>query len=132
MPLFRPEAHRPGVDARLTPQNCPACPEVWFRSGFAEQDTLGSWVLTPKGEFLWSAAPTDELIAIFGADHVFEGGRDGYYLTMEQARQAIDVDQVHGVHYVDDYNDEYQGYYVCKDDEDHTPFAEAHVAERIR
>ena len=131
MPLFQPETHTPGVDLVLTTSNCPGCPHAWFRSGFAEQDTQGCWVRVSFGVFVWSGAPLDELIAQFGEQNVYEVGRDGYYLTLAEARLAIDGG-VHGIRYVDDYNIEYQSYYLCKDDEDHTPFAEAHVAEPIR
>jgi len=66
-------------------------------------------------------------------DDIFEVGRDGYYLTMAEARQAIDKDFIHGVHYVDDFNDEFQDYFVCEADGlDPEPFAEAHKAEPIQ
>ena len=130
MPLLRPERHLSG-QVRLTQNICPSCPEAWFRSGFGEQEVQGLWVRLENGTFAFADIPLAEAYDVFGDKNVFVGGYDGYYLAMDEARQAIG-DRVHGVHYVDDFNTEFQDFFVVCDDDDHTPYAEAHVAELIR
>lgn len=130
MPLLRPEVHDSGY-VLLTEHICPDCPKAWFRTGFGEQETQGFIVRTADGRYARGTMPLAEAIAFFGEHNVFEGGRDGYYLSMAEARNAI-RDDVHGVHYVDDFNTEFQDFFIVKDDDDHTPYAEAHVEEPIR
>ena len=115
---------------------CAACPDAWFWVGFDTEYSggiQGVYVILDDGSFRYLALPLEDVLASgYPVSRVFEVGRDGYYLTLAQARAAIDIDEVHGIHYVDDFNDEYQDYYICADDDTHTPFAEAHYAEPIR
>lgn len=128
MPLFRPEAHRLEADTLVASGPI----HDWFQSGMGADERQGIWVRTSYGVIQHSSTLSlDEAIAQYGEANVFDGGRDGYYLTLDEARLAI-ANGCHGIHYVDDYNDEYQDYYVCKDDDEHTPFAEAHTAEPVR
>ena len=67
-------------------------------------------------------------------------GRGGYYLTMEEARNALpvgcrldDPTFVRGVHYIDDFNDEWQDFYICKEDGiQPEPYLEALAQEPIQ
>jgi len=68
----------------------------------------------------------DTAFAQYGPENVFEVGRDGYYLSMGQARTAI-LDGAKGVHYVDDFNSEFQDFFICEGGlVDPVPFEEAH------
>jgi hypothetical protein len=127
-----------GMTVRLTPgdkHRCSACPEAWFTIPFDTQfdgGTQGVYVQLDDGSFVHlDIEYGDVLAAGFPESRVYEVGRDGYYLTMDEARRAIPA-PVHGVHYVDDFNTEFQDFFVVCDDDDHTPYAEAHVAELIR
>jgi len=138
MPLLRPMTHS-GITYPLTPDdkgNCPACPEKWFHVNFDSEyngGRQGFYIQLDDGQFRYVTTGTvnDALDAGFPQDRLYEVGRDGYYLTMDEARRAIPA-PVHGVHYVDDFNTEFQDFFVVCDDDDHTPYAEAHVAELIR
>lgn len=141
MPLFRPTTHAYELDTKLSPlnaSNCVGCPEAWFRSGFGEEENQGVYVRVNTGEIVWAPITAMEAYETFAPEDVFECGRDGYYLTLAQARDAINRDGVHGVMYVDDYNDEYQDVFIS-DPRDATgqgvtniPYAESHRAEPIR
>lgn len=122
----------PGDHAR-----CAACPDAWFRVRFDTEfngGPQGFYIQLDDGTFRYVSNVTvaDAIASGFPAGRIYEAGRDGYYLTMAEARQAIDVDAVTAVLYVDDFNDEYQDFFICKDDDDHTPFVEATIAELIR
>lgn len=138
MPLFRPTGHA-GMLVKLSPgdkPNCAACPDTWFWLDFDTEfyrGPLGVYVLMDDGSFRHLHIDMPAALASgFPADRIFPVGSDGHYLSMAQARTAIDLDRVTSIYYVDDYSDEYQDFYVCKDDDDHTPFVEARVAEPIR
>jgi len=136
MPLLRPMTHS-GTRIRMespAASKCPACPDAWFRLPFDTQwngGTQGVYVQYDDGTFGYLRASRQEALAHFPDSRIYEVGRDGYYLTMDEARRAIPA-PVHGVHYVDDFNTEFQDFFVVCDDDDHTPYAEAHVAELIR
>ena len=137
MPLLRPITHSGNRIRMESPaaSKCPACPDAWFRLPFDTQwngGNQGVYVQYDDGTFGHLRTSRQEALAHFPDSRIYEVGHDGYYLTMSQAQQAIN-DGVHGVHYVDDFNDDwFQDYFVCKDDDDHTPYAEAHVAEPPR
>ena len=154
MPLMRPMTHS-GTKYRLTPltkEHCSSCPEAWFNVNFDTEfigGTQGVYIGLPTkkrpvreemasprpyyfDEFTWLPIDEEQALVHFEPWQIFAVGRDGYYLTLEEARLAIDASKVHGVHYHDDFDDELQGYFICKDDDDHTPYAEAHVSEPIR
>lgn len=138
MPLFRPTAAT-GSIMRLSPGDhvrCAACPDAWFWLSFDTEfyrGPVGVYVLMDDGSFRHLHINAHDALATgFPADRIFPVGTDGHYLSMAQARTAIDADHVTSVMYVDDFNDEWQDYFICKDDDDHTPYVEAHIAELIR
>lgn len=134
MPLFRPQTDRIGYVVLPTKANCAGCPDAWFHSGFGEQDVQGLYVEQADGTFLHLLADESDVRLVFPNERIFVVGRDGYYLTLAQARQAIDVDLVRSVAYVDDYNDEWQDVYVCDPSSfpHNIPGEEARRAEPIR
>lgn len=124
MPLLRPDWHNSMgivIEGALSPM---------VVTGFAE-DNQGVYVRGATGAFAFAQLDEATALETYAAKDVFTVGRDGYYLTLDEARQAI-ADGVHGVRYVDDYCDEYQDYYVCKDGDPNVPYAEAHTPEPIR
>jgi hypothetical protein len=97
---------------------------LWFVKEPSAGDDQGVIVQKPDGSFWHHATP--------GFGEWFDGtsyavGRR-YYLSLAEARQAIGVDGIHGISYVDDFNDEYQDYYVC-DLAVNTPGHDAHTPE---
>jgi hypothetical protein len=101
----------------------------------------GLWVREPDGSFTYKPWSYDEAAKNgYAPEDIFVVGRGGYYLTMEEARMALPLDTdlsdpsfVHGVHYVDDYNDEFQDFFVCAADGiEPEPFLEAHAQEPIQ
>ena len=127
MPLFRPTRHhneKVGLPYALYYVTVPSIDDQGYVERLAD------------GSFRYGATGTqyDEYGALLiHREDYFEIGRDGYYLTMAEARQAIDKDGIHGVRYVDDYNDEFQDFFVCEADGlDPEPFREAHKAEPIQ
>jgi hypothetical protein len=138
MPLFRPTAHT-GSLVKLSPGDkpkCAACPDAWFWISFdteAYAGPVGVYVLMDDGSFRHLRRGLQEVLdSGFPPDRVFPVGTDGYYLTMAQARQAIDPDHVTSVYYVDDFNDEWQDYFICDDTVEPFPYVEAHVKEPIQ
>ena len=94
----------------------------------------GLWVREPDGSFTYKPWSYDEAAKNgYAPEDIFVVGRGGYYLTLEEARQAI-PDGVHGVSYQDMYEDEFQGVFVSDpvNDPKVQPFVETHVAEPIR
>ena len=93
----------------------------------------GLWVREEDGSYTYHQWTFDEALENgYSGDDIFQVGRTGYYLTLEEARQAI-PDGAHGVYYVDDYNDEFQDFFVCAaDGNDPEPFKEAHAPEPIQ
>lgn len=77
---------------------------AWFVKR-QQQDKAGVFVKNGDGSFSWKRAPE-------AGDTVFEVGRGPYYLTLAEAREVLGDDIVE-VSYTDDYNDEYQDYYIC-------------------
>ena len=101
----------------------------------------GLWVREPDGSFMYKPWSYEEAAKNgYAPENIFVVGRGGYYLTMEEARMALPLDTelsdpsfVHGVHYVDDYNDEFQDFFVCAADGiEPEPFLEAHAQEPIQ
>ena len=101
----------------------------------------GLYVREPDGSFTYRLWTYDKAAAEGYADEdIFVVGRGGYYLTMEEARQAlplgVDLDDpsfVRGVHYVNDFNDEFQDFFVCKEDGiQPEPYLEALAQEPIQ
>lgn len=113
MPLFRPRTDRVGYTVAESKSSCAGCPDAWFLTGFGEQDVQGLYVQDHDGSFVHLMTDEAAVREMFSDEFIFVVGRDGYYLTMAQARQAIDVDMVRAVNYVDDYNDEWQDVYIC-------------------
>jgi hypothetical protein len=92
----------------------------------------GLWVKEEDGSYTYHQDWTAKDAVEAGYKEYYEVGRVGYYLTLEEARQAI-PDGAHGVYYVDDYNDEFQDFFVCAaDGNDPEPFKEAHAPEPIQ
>jgi len=93
----------------------------------------GLYVREPDGSFAWKQWAYDEAVKHgYAHEDIFVVGRSGYYLTLAEARQAI-PDGAHGISYVDDYNDEFQDFFVCAaDGNDPEPFREAHNPEPIQ
>jgi hypothetical protein len=93
----------------------------------------GLWVREANGSYAYQEWTFDEALkAGYDESDIFVVGRTGYYLTLAEARQAI-PDGAHGVSYVDDFNDEWQDYYICAaDDIDPEPYKEAHSPEPIQ
>lgn len=146
MPRLTPRTHD-GLNAKLVPNKLVArrrnvSPLTYrgrrsrihqFTSGFdGGKNKNGLWIRDEDG-YRYENWTYDYAKSLGYADEdIFVIGRDGYYLTLEEARQAI-PDGVHGVHYVDDYNDEFQDYFVCKaDGNDPEPYQEAHAPEPIQ
>ena len=101
----------------------------------------GLYVRETDGSFMYYVWSYDQALKSGYADEdIFVVGRDGYYLTMEEARNAmppgVDLDDptfVHGVHYIDDFNDEWQDFYICAEDGvTPEPYEEAHAHEPIQ
>lgn len=113
MPLFRPSTDRIGYAVAETTVDCAGCPDAWFLSGFGEEDVQGVFVRMPTGELVWAPITAMEAYETFAEEDVYEVGRDGYYLTMQQARDTLDRDLVGEVVYCDDYNDEWSDFYIC-------------------
>lgn len=96
------------------------------------QDNQGVIVKESDGSFAVMRR-VNEAVESYPSDRIFEVGRNGYYLSLADARQAIDVDEIHGVRYVDDYNDEWTDYYVVgSDPRINEPGVEATQAEPVR
>lgn len=95
---------------------------AWFVKR-QQQDKAGVFVRNEDGSFSWKRFPE-------AGDTVFEVGRGPYYLTLAEAREAIDESEVVEVVYTDDYNDEYQDYYICNLSTN-TPDVPAENAEAI-
>ena len=132
MPLLRPMTHSNSYTAAYYSQAPLPGQPFWINFDMGEPQ--GMWVRETDGSFTQSNMTFDEALnAGYAEGDIFQVGHDGYYLTMADARQAIDTDSVHGVHYVDDYNNEFQDFFVCKADGlDPEPFVEAHKAEPIQ
>ena len=131
--MHTPTASRRRRGARRPPMNMHTAPHR-FATGFDSQPGKnGLWVREPDGSYTYQQWNFDEALKHgYHSDDIFVVGRAGYYLTLEEARQAI-PDGAHGVSYVDDYNDEFQDYFVCKKDGiDPEPFTEAHQPEPIQ
>ena len=123
MPTFTPTQHK------ITKVGWPWA--TWYVS-VPSQDNQGVIVKENDGSFAW-APSLGEALANYPQDRVFEIGHEGYYLSLADARQAIDVDGIHGVKYVDDYNDEWTDYYVVGSNPSvNEPGVEATQAEPIR
>lgn len=88
-----------------------------------QQDKAGVFVKNGDGSFSWKRAPE-------AGDTVYEIGRGPYYLSLAEAREVIDVAELGEVSYTDDYNDEYQDYYICNP-ATNTPDVPAENAEGI-
>ena len=114
-----------------TPMNVHTAPHK-FATGFGSKKQ-GLWVREADGSYTWKQWSYDEAAnAGYAYEDIFVVGRADYYLTLAEARQAI-PDGAHGVSYVDDFNDEWQDYYVCADDgNDPEPYQEAHAPEPIQ
>ena len=122
MPLFRPRTHSNSY-AGLFPNIGWHGNPMWM--DFDAGEPQGCWVFT-DGRFVKTNLERDDAFREYGPGNVYEVGRDGYYLTMAQARTAIE-DGAKGVHYVDDYNDEFQDFFICEGGlEDPKPYLEAH------
>jgi len=134
MPLFRPATDRIGWATARPDNTCPGCPPAWFHSGFAETDVQGIYVQELDGSFNHTMMPEEDVRLIYPNERIFVVGRDNYYVSLADARRALDVDDVRQIHYVDDYDDEYQDYYVC--DPTSPPFnipgAPANAGEPVR
>lgn len=78
---------------------------AWFVKR-SSQDNQGVFVRNEDNTFSWKRTPDP-------GDMVYEIGRGPYYLTLDEAREVIDVAEFPNVVYTDDYNDEYQDYYIC-------------------
>lgn len=158
MPLLRPTNEGP-IDAHLVHSNTAthtpvrrygpygmAVPNVVtplnvraldhrFAVGFdgGRKNKQGLWVREADGSYTYHVWGYDDAVKNGYADEdIFVVGRDGYYLTLAEARQAI-PDGVKGVHYVDDYNDEFQDFFVCKADGiDPEPYEKAQSPEPIQ
>lgn len=91
---------------------------LWFVRK-QQQDVQGGFV-KDAGTFTWDRFPEGT---------VYEIGRGPYYLTLADARSAIE-DGLLSVVYTDDYNDEYQDYYICNL-ATNTPEVPADTAEAI-
>jgi|694.fasta_scaffold69135_3 hypothetical protein len=102
MPTFTPTLHQ------STKIGMPWA--TWYVS-VPTQDNHGVIVKEADGSFAW-APSLEEALKKYPSDCVYEIGRGGYYLTLTEVRQAVDVDGIHGIAYVDDYNDEWTDYYV--------------------
>ncbi len=161
MPLLRPTNHA-GSNTILThstgrgpmlprrrrrghAHSLPALPHAQphrFATSFDTQPgKQGLWVRESDGSFMYHEWSYDEASKHGYEDKdIFAVGRDGYYLTMKEARQALpagvpldDPSFVHGVHYIDDFNDEWQDFYICaKDNATPEPYEEAHAHEPIQ
>lgn len=131
MPLLRPMTHSNSYTAAYFQRPQHGHP-FWINFDMGEPQ--GIVIRNADGSFTKTDMNVEEATASgIDPDDIFEVGRDGYYLTMAEARQAIDKDFIHGVLYVDDFNDEFQDYFVCKADGlDPEPFVEAHKAEPIQ
>ena len=152
MPLLEPVSHR-GSDthlihsntakhaARLQPVTSMNVLKVDHRFAIpfdSGPGINGLYVREPDGSFMYKQWTYDQAAAA-GYDHddIFVVGRGGYYLTMEEARMALPLDTplsdpsfVHGVKYVNDFNDEFQDFFVCAEDGvEPEPFQEAHAQE---
>lgn len=88
-----------------------------------QQDVGGVFVKNEDGTFSWKKTRED-------GDTVYEIGRGPYYLSLADARRVIDVEEFGNVVYTDDYNDEYQDYYICNLSTN-TPDVPAENAEAI-
>ncbi len=86
----------------------------------------GCYVREDDGTYAWAPSVTAAREQYALVD-IFVIGNEGYYLTMAQARQAL-ADGMQGIHFVDDYNDEWQDVYVSATNE---PFTEATEPEPI-
>ena len=93
----------------------------------------GLWVREPNGSYTYQLWNFDEAVKHGYEDKdIFVVGRAHYYLTLAEARQSIN-DGAHGVSYVDDFNDEWQDFYICAADGiDPEPYQEAHSPEPIQ
>ena len=151
MPRLTPRSHD-GLDAKLVPNMLLARRRggvrnvsplgyrgfqrsrvTRFSSGFdGGTNKNGLWVRDEDG-YHYKNWTYDKAKGLgYADDDIFVVGRDGYYLTLEEARQAI-PDGVMGVHYVDDFNDEFQDFFVCKADGiQPEPFDEAQAPEPIQ
>ena len=161
MPLLRPKSHKgsntilthatargplgPRRRRRSHPHSLPVLPHSQphrFATGFDTQPgKQGLWVREPDGSYMYHEWTYDQAAAEgYAEEDIFVVGRDGYYLTLEEARNALpeggymkDPSFVHGVYYVDDYNDEFQDYFVCAaDGTQPEPFQEAQASEPIQ
>jgi hypothetical protein len=156
MPLLRPKSHS-GSNTILmhnitprrrkrrgyspAPLNAHSAPHK-FATGFDTQPgKQGLYVREADGSYMYYVWSYDEALKKGYADKdIFVIGRDGYYLTMAEARKALPADVplddptfVHGVHYVDDFNDEWQDFYICAEDGvTPEPYEEAHAHEPIQ
>ena len=132
MPLLRPMTHSNSYAGLYHNVNLHGSGHaVWINFDMGEPQ--GLWVREADGHYVQSNMTYDEALdAGYAEDDIFQVGRDGYYLSMAEARTAI-TDGVHGVHYVDDFNTEFQDFFVCKEDQlDPEPFVEAHTPEPIQ
>ena len=131
MPLLRPMTHSNSYTAAYYSQTPVPGQPFWINFDMGEPQ--GVYVREPDGHYV--KTDMDEGAAYdagYAAEDVFVVGRDGYYLSMAEARTAI-TDGVHGVHYVDDFNTEVHDVFVCKEDQlDPEPFVEAHTPEPIQ
>lgn len=97
MPAFYPQP------SRTTRVGLPHA--AWFVKR-TTQDNQGGIVKNMDGTFEWKKHPES-------GDTVYQIGRGPYYLTLAEARAVIDTAEIDSVVYTDDYNDEYQDYYIC-------------------
>lgn len=86
----------------------------------------GCYVREDDGSFAW-APSVAQARQNYSHTDIFVIGNEGYYLTMAEARQAL-ADGIQGIHYVDDFNDEWQDIYISSTN---PPFTEATVPEPI-
>jgi hypothetical protein len=92
------------------------------------QDKQGVIVKALDGTFSWRTRNIMLDETIDGT--VYEIGREGYYLTLAEAREAINNSDVYGISYTDDYNDEYQDFFICNT-ATNTPDVTTDTAEAI-
>jgi hypothetical protein len=118
MPYWKPTRHA-GVKVGL--------PWAMYFVTVPQQHKQGCYVREQDGSYAW-APSVWKAREHYDTKDIFVIGNEGYYLTMAEARQAL-TDGMQGIHYVDDFNDEWQDIYVSSTN---LPFTEATVPEPIR
>lgn len=139
MPFFTPQRHhnnRVGLPWATYYVTVPSIDD----QGYVLRRADGTYTYMPTGSnidedglSIYSPPQYDDVGEFIpGVDYQFDIGRE-YYLSMREARQAIDVDGIHGISYRDLFENEFQDFFIVKvDGIDPEPYVEAHQAEPIQ